>query len=65
MPKFSLIQSLGIKAILNPTVGDMRNYISGGEKACWPHLNRLKFMLRTERCLRDCVLKLQAKLLAR
>ena len=53
------------KAVLNPTVRDMQHYISGGEQAAWPHVNRVRFMLRTETCLRGCVRKLQAELRAR
>ena len=59
-----MLKSCIPQAVLSPSVRDMQNYIRGGELAAWPHINRIRFMLRTETCLRECVRKLQAKLIA-
>mmetsp|Transcript_1034 Transcript_1034/g.1687 ORF Transcript_1034/g.1687 Transcript_1034/m.1687 type:complete len:206 (-) Transcript_1034:106-723(-) len=56
---------MGIKAVFNPDVQDMRHYIAGGERATWPHLNRIKFMMRTETKLGSCITRLQKSLLER
>ena len=63
--QFTALESIGLKAVLNPTVGDMERYISGGEKAAWPHLARIRFMLRTEAKLRECTIALQKNLVSR
>jgi hypothetical protein len=64
-PEFTPTESIGLKAVLNPTVADMEHYISGGERAAWPHINRIRFMMRTEVCLRECIISLQETLLSR
>ena len=64
-PDFTTTESAGLSAVLNPTVADMEHYINGGERAAWPHINRIRFMMRTEVCLRECVVCLQEKLLSR
>jgi TAG lipase/steryl ester hydrolase/phospholipase A2/LPA acyltransferase len=55
VPKFKLAESFGLKAVMNPPVEDMRHYITGGQQATWPHVNRIKHMMRTEKTLRDCM----------
>ena len=53
-----------LKAVCNPTSADIEHYIRGGQQAAWPHINRIRFMMRTEVRLRQCVLRLKTKLLA-
>jgi hypothetical protein len=38
-PSFTPIESVGLKAIMNPSPEHMKGYISGGERAAWPHIN--------------------------
>lgn len=40
--------SLGVKAIMNPTCLDMQVYLKQGRKAAWPHLTRIRHMLTVE-----------------
>lgn len=39
VPSFTPMESIGLKAVMNPTTADIRGYISGGERAAWPHVN--------------------------
>jgi hypothetical protein len=39
VPSFTPMESIGLKAVLNPTTEDIAGYISGGERAAWPHVN--------------------------
>lgn len=48
-PYYSLVDSL--KAISHPTDNDMVVYIAEGQRACWPHVNRLKSLLKVEEAL--------------
>lgn len=48
VPQMRIEDSLGVKAIMQPTVDDMKHYISKGRKAAWPHLRRIKHMLSVE-----------------
>ena len=65
VPGFTALESIGLKAVMNPTKKDIEGYITGGERATWPHVNRIRFMLRTETCLRRCVMNLQSSLESR
>lgn len=65
VPNLSIMESIGLKAIMNPTAVHMKGYIAGGERAAWPHINRIRFMMRTEICLRRCVSKLRTLLIER
>lgn len=48
--------TLRFKILSHPTDGDMREYISIGEKATWPHLEHIKHVLKIETEI-DTVLK--------
>mmetsp|Transcript_19905 Transcript_19905/g.25971 ORF Transcript_19905/g.25971 Transcript_19905/m.25971 type:complete len:804 (-) Transcript_19905:92-2503(-) len=65
VPNFTPMESIGLKAVMNPTTLDIRGYIDGGERAAWPRINRIRFMMRTEICLRQCVAKLRTMLIDR
>jgi len=39
VPSLSPIESIGLKAIMNPTPKHMLGYIAGGERTAWPHVN--------------------------
>ncbi|ETK84065.1 hypothetical protein L915_10924 [Phytophthora nicotianae] len=51
IPDFRFLESIGIKAILNPTVQDMTNYIEGGQRAVWPKLAYIRHLCSIEKCL--------------
>ena len=38
VPKFTAMQTLGLKALANPTVKDMEGYLKFGQMAAWPYL---------------------------
>jgi hypothetical protein len=65
VPSFTPMESIGLKAVMNPSPEDIRGYITGGDKATWPRINRIRFMMRTELCLRSCVAKLRTMLMER
>ena len=48
VPELKIAESVGIKAIMNPTVQDMQVYIRDGRRACWPHLSRIRHLLSIE-----------------
>lgn len=51
IPDFRFLESIGIKAILNPTVQDMAHYIEGGQRAVWPKLAYIRHLCSIEKCL--------------
>lgn len=51
IPDFVFLESIGIKAILNPTVKDMRRYIEGGQRAVWPKLAYIRHLCEIEKCV--------------
>ncbi|EEY55100.1 patatin-like phospholipase, putative [Phytophthora infestans T30-4] len=51
IPDFRFLESIGIKAILNPTVQDMTHYIEGGQRAVWPKLAYIRHLCSIEKCL--------------
>ncbi|RLN81319.1 hypothetical protein BBO99_00003827 [Phytophthora kernoviae] len=51
IPDFRFLESIGIKAILNPTVQDMTQYIEGGQRAVWPKLAYIRHLCSIEKCL--------------
>ncbi|GMI23611.1 hypothetical protein TeGR_g2443, partial [Tetraparma gracilis] len=48
IPKMRLLDVLGIKAFLNPTVEDMRHYLRHGEVATWPAIDHIRQTTRFE-----------------
>ena len=48
IPRFRVAESMGLRAIVNPTVEDMHAYLDGGARAVWPHLRRIETMLSVE-----------------
>lgn len=53
-PRFTYMQTIGLSAIRNPTVRDMEHYLSGGKRAVWPHVTRIRRMLALETTLAEC-----------
>uniref|UniRef100_H3HCA6 PNPLA domain-containing protein n=1 Tax=Phytophthora ramorum TaxID=164328 RepID=H3HCA6_PHYRM len=51
IPDFRFLESIGIKAILNPTVQDMAHYLEGGQRAVWPKLAYIRHLCSIEKCL--------------
>ncbi|KAE8888864.1 hypothetical protein PF005_g19307 [Phytophthora fragariae] len=51
IPDFRFLESIGIKAILNPTVQDMTHYIESGQRAVWPKLAYIRHLCSIEKCL--------------
>jgi Patatin-like phospholipase len=61
VPKFTAMQTFGLHALANPTVADMEHYLKHGQIAAWPYLRAIRDMLRVERALEDCLLRLEAR----
>jgi len=61
VPRFTAMQTFGLKALANPSLSDMENYLKFGQIAAWPYLNVIADMLRLEQALDDCIIKLQER----
>jgi predicted acylesterase/phospholipase RssA len=61
VPQFTAMQTLGLKALSNPTVKDMEGYLKYGQIATWPYLNAIRDMIRLEKVLDDCLAKLEER----
>lgn len=38
VPRFTVMQVFGLKALVNPSASDMEIYLQNGQMAAWPHL---------------------------
>jgi hypothetical protein len=38
VPRFTTMQTFGLKALVNPTVEDMEIYLKFGQSAAWPYI---------------------------
>ena len=61
VPRFTAMQTFGLKALANPTVKDMEGYLKYGQIAAWPYLNVIQDMMRLERSLDDCIARLEER----
>jgi predicted acylesterase/phospholipase RssA len=61
VPRFTTMQTFGLKALSNPTVHDMENYLKYGQIAAWPYVRVIADMIRLERALDDCLARLQER----
>jgi hypothetical protein len=61
VPRFTAMQTFGLKALANPTVSDMENYLKYGQIAAWPYLNVISDMIRLERALDECLARLHER----
>jgi len=55
------MQTLGLKALSNPTVKDMEGYLKYGQLATWPYLNAIRDMIRLEKALDECLISLEQR----
>ncbi|KAK3280244.1 hypothetical protein CYMTET_11915 [Cymbomonas tetramitiformis] len=59
VPKLILSESIGMRAIMNPSLKDMIRYISGGQRSTWPHIARIQHTIHLERILDRCITELK------
>eukprot|EP00978_Attheya_sp_CCMP212_P005172 scaffold11462_cov49-Attheya_sp.AAC.3 len=62
VPRFTTMQTFGLKALVNPTVEDMEIYLKFGQSAAWPYINVIQEMLRLERAIDRCLSRLDERL---
>jgi hypothetical protein len=62
VPRFTTMQTFGLKALSNPTVKDMDGYLKYSQIATWPYLNAIRDMIRLEKALDDCLARLEAQI---
>jgi hypothetical protein len=62
VPKFTTMQTFGLKALSNPTVKDMEGYLKYSQIATWPYLNAIRDMIRLEKALDDCLARLETRI---
>lgn len=62
VPRFTTMQTFGLKALSNPTVKDMEGYLKYGQIATWPYLNAVRDMIRLEKALDDTLARLEDRL---
>jgi len=58
-PRFTTMQTFGLKALSNPTYQDMDHYLKYGQIAIWPYLNVIREMLRLEKALDSSLTRLE------
>ena len=58
VPRFTTLQIFGLKAVVNPSEADMKQYLQDGQSAAWPYLGLIREMLRQERAIDRCLAKL-------
>jgi predicted acylesterase/phospholipase RssA len=59
VPRFTAMQTVGLKALSNPNVIDMEVYLKYGQIATWPYLNVIRDMIRLEKSLDECLTRLE------
>jgi hypothetical protein len=64
VPRFTTMQTFGLKALSNPTVKDMEGYLKYSQIATWPYLNAIRDMIRLEKALDDCLARLESRMRA-
>lgn len=62
VPRFTTMQTFGLKALSNPTFKDMEGYLKYGQIATWPYLNAIRDMIRLEKALDDSLARLEERL---
>lgn len=62
VPRFTTMQTFGLKSLSNPTVKDMEGYLKYSQIATWPYLNAIRDMIRLEKSLDDCLTHLDARM---
>lgn len=62
VPRFTTMQTFGLKILSNPTVKDMEGYLKYSQIAIWPYLNAIRDMIRLEKSLDDCLARLEARM---
>lgn len=55
VPRFTAMQTFGMKALANPDVKDMEGYLKFGAMAAWPYLGVISDMMRLESALDSCL----------
>ena len=62
VPRFTTMQTFGLKALSNPAVKDMDGYLKYSQIATWPYLNAIRDMIRLEKALDDCLARLEVRI---
>lgn len=62
VPRFTTMQTFGLKALSNPTMKDMDGYLKYSQIATWPYLNAIRDMIRLEKSLDDCLARLESRM---
>ena len=62
VPKMNMMQIIGVKALLNPTIKDMEHYLRKGQECVWPYCKLIKHMLIHEEALQNAISALESEL---
>eukprot|EP00549_Striatella_unipunctata_P004417 CAMPEP_0118685032 /NCGR_PEP_ID=MMETSP0800-20121206/6998_1 /TAXON_ID=210618 ORGANISM="Striatella unipunctata, Strain CCMP2910" /NCGR_SAMPLE_ID=MMETSP0800 /ASSEMBLY_ACC=CAM_ASM_000638 /LENGTH=496 /DNA_ID=CAMNT_0006581853 /DNA_START=35 /DNA_END=1526 /DNA_ORIENTATION=- len=62
VPRFTTMQTFGLKTLANPTVKDMEQYLQNGQSAAWPYCGAIREMLRLESALDHVLGRLEERL---
>ena len=60
-PRF-FSQVIGVKALLNPTVDDMKHYLANGQAAIWPYSTLISHMVGVESALAKSIADIEKSL---
>lgn len=61
VPRFTAMQTFGLKALANPSKKDMEGYLKFGAQAAWPYLSVLRDMLRFEHTIDKTLARLEER----
>ena len=62
VPKMNMMQIVGVKALLNPTLQDMEHYLGEGARAVWPYCGLIKHLLAFEVVINKTIEKLEGSI---
>lgn len=61
VPPFTMMQVFGLKALVNPTIADMKIYLQNGQMSVWPYVDVIKHMLCLETSIEICIERLKER----
>ncbi len=62
VPRLTFLESFGFNAIRNPTLKHMSHYLLEGERATWPHVERIKHLYSLEKRISENIEKIRNKI---
>jgi hypothetical protein len=61
IPNMPFSDAMSLKVIMNPPPAELARYILGGQKALWPHVERIRGVVALEDALSECIAMLRSE----